>query len=81
MNDGLISALRRLGAEGLPDCFRAADALEAQAARIAELEGALRMVVTVLDEHEAGATGDGFTHPYSHWAAAARAALAPKERA
>jgi hypothetical protein len=41
MNDELIPALRRLGAEGLPDCFLAADALEAQAARIAELEARL----------------------------------------
>lgn len=71
----LISTLRRIGCEGLPDCFTAADALEDQAARIAELEAALRMVVTTVDEHEKGFRQLEFTYPYAQWTSAARAAL------
>jgi hypothetical protein len=44
--------------------------------RVAELEAALRMVKTTIDEADQGYTGIEFTYPYKQWAAAVRAVLA-----
>ncbi len=65
-----------------PACRYAADAIEAQAAEIAalrarvgELEGALRMVVELVDAYEAGKRGDDLPHEYFKWTTAARNTL------